>query len=211
MVHAGALVNSLAAANQEVPKALMDLASRDSRFRKGLGSTGSATRGRGRGGAGRGRSQVRTFHSNRHCCLLLHRRRPARCIIALILRMLIFEAVALTESETHFQGLHHKTRSCQGPTLLQVGGAGLGFGTHSLGGPSNAMPTSAAGIARAPAEQKTAAALEAGFARGGLESTIEGTLPSSVPAPAPAAPAPEAAPAPSEEPAVPVQQVESVW
>ena len=61
MVYAGALVNSLAAANQEVPKALMDLASRDSRFRKGLGSTGSAARGRGRAGAGRGRSQVRTF------------------------------------------------------------------------------------------------------------------------------------------------------
>lgn len=78
MVYAGALVNSLAAANQEVPKALMDLASRDSRFRKGLGSTGSAARGRGRGGAGRGRSQVRTFLSNRHSCLLLHQRRPVR-------------------------------------------------------------------------------------------------------------------------------------
>ena len=106
MVHAGALVNSLAAANQEVPKALMDLASRDSRFRKGLGSTGSAARGRGRGGAGRGRSQVRTLHSNRHCCLLLHRRRPVRCIFVLILRMLMFKAVALTESETHFWDLH---------------------------------------------------------------------------------------------------------
>ena len=58
---AGSLVNSLAAANQEVPKALMDLASRDNRFRKGLGSTGPAGRGRGRGGAGRGRSQVRTL------------------------------------------------------------------------------------------------------------------------------------------------------
>ena len=55
---AGALVNSLAAANQEVPKPLVDLASRDSRFRKGLGSHGSAARGRGRGGAGRGRTQV---------------------------------------------------------------------------------------------------------------------------------------------------------
>ena len=39
----------------------MDLASRDSRFRKGLGSTGPAGRGRGRGGAGRGRNQVRTL------------------------------------------------------------------------------------------------------------------------------------------------------
>lgn len=57
-IPAGALVNSLAAANQEVPKPLVDLASRDSRFRKGLGSHGSAARGRGRGGAGRGRSQV---------------------------------------------------------------------------------------------------------------------------------------------------------
>ncbi len=55
---AGALVNSLAAANQEVPKPLVDLASRDSRFRKGLGSHGTAARGRGRGNAGRGRSQV---------------------------------------------------------------------------------------------------------------------------------------------------------
>ena len=51
-------MNSLAAANQEVPKALVDLASKDTRFRKGLGSNGSGARGRGRGGAGRGRTQV---------------------------------------------------------------------------------------------------------------------------------------------------------
>ena len=70
---AGALVNSLAAANQEVPKPLVDLASRDSRFRKGLGSHGSAARGRGRGGAGRGRSQVLlcTTHVPAECPLLL--------------------------------------------------------------------------------------------------------------------------------------------
>lgn len=55
-------MNSLAAANQEVSKALMDLAGKDSRFRKGLGSQGSAVRGRGRGGAGRGRSQVRCHY-----------------------------------------------------------------------------------------------------------------------------------------------------
>ena len=63
------------------------------------------------------------------------------------------------------------------------------------------MPTSAAGIARAPAAQKTAAAMEAGFAKGGLESTIEGTLQPSVPAPAQAA-----APASNGQAAPPVQQ-----
>jgi len=58
LCRSGSLVNSLAAANQEVPKALVDLASKDTRFRKGLGSNGSGARGRGRGGAGRGRTQV---------------------------------------------------------------------------------------------------------------------------------------------------------
>lgn len=49
-------MNSLAAANQEVPKALVDLAAKDGRFRKaGRRSRGG---GAGRGGRGRGRSQV---------------------------------------------------------------------------------------------------------------------------------------------------------
>ncbi|KAK9915167.1 hypothetical protein WJX75_005510 [Coccomyxa subellipsoidea] len=51
---AGELVNSLAAANQQVPKALMDVAAKDGRFRK----AGNRSGGRGRGGRGRGRSQV---------------------------------------------------------------------------------------------------------------------------------------------------------
>lgn len=51
---AGELVNSLAAANQQVPKALMDVAAKDGRFRKAGNRSGS----RGRGGRGRGRSQV---------------------------------------------------------------------------------------------------------------------------------------------------------
>jgi len=84
---------------------------------------------------------------------------------------------------------------------LQVGGAGLGFGAPGAGSTAPAMPTSAAGIARAPAAQKTAAAMEAGFAKGGLESTIEGTLQPSVPAPAQAA-----APASNGQAAPPVQQ-----
>ena len=66
-------------------------------------------------------------------------------------------------------------------SLMQVGGAGLGFGAASVGSGAPAMPTSAASIARAPAEQKTAAALEAGFVKGGLESTVEGTSQPSVP------------------------------
>ena len=91
-------------------------------------------------------------------------------------------------------------------TALQVGGAGLGFGALGahVGGSSQAVPASAAGLARAPAEQKTAAALEAGFARGGLESTVEGTL---QPAPAPMPAASAAAPAPPPEAAPPPQQV----
>ena len=84
-----------------------------------------------------------------------------------------------------------------------MGGAGLGFGAPGAGSVAPAMPTSAAGIARAPAEQKTAAALEAGFVKGGLESTVEGT--SQPPAPVPmAAAAP--APLPSSQATPPVQQ-----
>lgn len=53
---AGELVASLGAANQEVPQALLDLAAKDSHFRKGLGG---GKRGGGRGGRGRGRTQAR--------------------------------------------------------------------------------------------------------------------------------------------------------
>lgn len=53
-VNAGALVNCLAAANQEVPKDLVELANRDASFRK----AGGRGRGGARGGRGRGRSQV---------------------------------------------------------------------------------------------------------------------------------------------------------
>ena len=70
---------------------------------------------------------------------------------------------------------------------MQVGGAGLGFGAASVGSGAPVMPSSAAGIARAPAEQKTAAALEAGFVKGGLESTVEGTSQPSAPVPMAAA------------------------
>ena len=49
----------------------MDLASRDNRFRKGLGSMGPAGRGRGRGGAGRGRNQVHTLAGQRPDTLLV--------------------------------------------------------------------------------------------------------------------------------------------
>ncbi len=87
-------------------------------------------------------------------------------------------------------------------SLVQVGGAGLGFGAPGGGSVAPAMPTSAASIARAPAEQKTAAALEAGFVKGGLESTVEGTSQPSVPVPAAAA-----VPEPSSQATPPVQQV----
>ncbi len=51
MCFAGDLLQCLAAANQDIPKELHDLASKDARFRKGL----PRQRGGGRGGRGRGR------------------------------------------------------------------------------------------------------------------------------------------------------------
>jgi hypothetical protein len=54
---AGSLVNCLAAANQEVPKDVVELAKKDAYFRK----AGGRGRGGARGGRGRGRSQVRVF------------------------------------------------------------------------------------------------------------------------------------------------------
>ncbi|BDA43593.1 probable ATP-dependent RNA helicase DDX42 [Coccomyxa sp. Obi] len=107
---AGQLVNSLAAANQQVPQALMDLAAKDGRFRK---AGGRKSGGRGIGGRGRGRPQV--------------------------------------------------------------GGAGLGFGAGSAAPAVGEVPGSAAQLMKEPASHRTAAAMEAGFAKGGLESTVEGT------------------------------------
>jgi hypothetical protein len=67
---------------------------------------------------------------------------------------------------------------------VQVGGAGLGFGPGSGITAVGGLPGSGAEMMKEPASQRTAAAMEAGFARGGLESTVEGTNAAGMAAPA---------------------------
>lgn len=98
---------------------------------------------------------------------------------------------------------------------MQVGGAGLGFGAGSAAPAVGGVPGSAAQLMKEPASHRTAAAMEAGFAKGGLESTVEGTSVAAPLADASAAPtaatAQDAGTAEQASEAAPQRQVGTVF
>ena len=194
---AGELADCMAAANQAVPPALLGVAKKDAAFRKaGKSGTGYS------GGRGRGRKPVVSPVPAcwRKCCALRRPRRVhslswscasgADCTMAARPACLrqgpCLQHWGAMLSQPGAVCALNMTRSPSpcvtgAHTLVQVGGAGLGFALAAAPGATAAAASSAAdpdppplppqqGLS-APAS-KQAAAFESNFARGGLESTV---------------------------------------
>ena len=207
---AGDLANSLAAAGQEVPQALVDLAKIDSHFRKGLGG------GRRGGGGARPRQGPRSgaglcMRASGPCLrassmlagALIFTSHPAVPLLAgpplhgCGCMLLAWLRSRLQNPSISVSDAGHLPRLTTSASLAcQVGGAGLGFGQgHSAAATAGAATAASPAPNQATPARAAQASFESGFARGGLESTIEGTDPRARSGAASAGPIAAAAPA----------------